>query len=440
MSKILFIQSSQYMSKGGIVKQKKLYLPGLVFPLLTTYVPEHWEVEVALEIIDGVDFESDADLIGIGSMGHAIFRGFDIADEFRKRGKIVFFGGYMASMIPDIVLQHADSLIMGDAEISLPKLLSDFERTGSIKKMYNNPITDISNLPVPNYEILTKKRIANMLPVQAGRGCNHSCSFCSIACLYRGKHMVRPVDDVIRDIKKIKSLGYKKFYIIDDNLVANPKYLRELCARIKSLKMKWSSQCTMNLAKDKDLLKIVADAGCEILSLGIESLSQDGLDKLHKKWLKVNEHEKLIKNFTDAGIMVSAEMIIGTDGDTVEGIKKTFDFIQNVKLPLVRVYILTPIPSTSMFIELKNSQRLIHEDYSKYTASHCVHYPEKITPDELTETYNWINQKIFSLKSIFSRTIGNKNFLRHPGKYLFAFFVNLHYRSYVKKGETPLIV
>ena len=440
MPKILFIQSSQYMSKGGIVKQRKLYLPGLVFSLLSTYVPKNWEVEVALEVIDEVDFNTDADLIAIGGMGHAIFRGFDIADEFRRKGKVVFFGGYMASMIPDIVLQHADGLIIGDSEISLPKLISDFEQTGSIQKIYDFPIKEINHLPVPNYEILTRKKISNMLPVQVGRGCNHACSFCSIACLYKGRYMVRPLEDVIRDIKKIKSLGYKKFYIIDDNLVANPDYLRELCAHIKPLKMKWSSQCTMNLAKDKELLKIVADAGCEILSLGIESISQEGLDKLNKKWLKVSEHEELIKNFSDEGIMVSAEMIIGTDGDTIEGIKKTFDFIQKVKLPLVRVYILTPIPSTTMYSELKNSQRLIHEDYSKYTASQCVHYPEKINPDELTETYHWMNQQIFSLKSIFSRTLGNKYFLKNPGSYLFAFFVNLHYRSFVKKGETPLIV
>ena len=428
------------MSVGGIIKQKKLYLPGLVFPLLATYVPKHWDVEVALEVIDDVDFETDADLIGIGGMGHAIFRGFDIAREFRKRGKTVFFGGYMASMIPDVVLENADGLIWGDAEISLPELISDFDKTGSIKKIYNNPLKNIDHLPVPNYEILTKKRISDMLPVQAGRGCNHACSFCSIACLYKGRHMVRPVDEVIRDIKKIKSLGYRKFYIIDDNLVANPGYLRELCAKIKPLKMKWSSQCTMNLARDKELLKIVADAGCEILSLGIESISQDGLDKLHKNWLKVNEHEALIKNFADVGIMVSAEMIIGTDGDTVEGLKKTFDFIQKVKLPLVRIYILTPIPSTAMYDELKTNNRLIHEDYSKYTASECVHYPDKISPYELTESYNWMNHKIFSLKSIIARTIGNKNFIKQPGSYLFAFLVNLHYRSYVKKGETPLIV
>ena len=440
MPKVLFIQSSQYLIDGGIVKQKKLYLPGLVFPLLSACVPSHWDVKVALEVIDDIDFETDADLIGIGAMGHAIFRAFDIASEFKKRNKPVFMGGYMASMIPEMVLEHADSVIIGDGEVSLLKLLEDFETTGSLKRKYENPLGNLDNLPVPRYDILTQKKIGDMLPVQAGRGCNHSCSFCSIACVYKGRHLVRPVDDVIRDILTIKALGYKKFYIIDDNLVANPRYLRELCQKIKPLNMKWSSQCTMNLAKDKELLQLVADAGCEILSMGIESISQEGLDKLDKKWLKANEHEKLIKAFNKAGILISAEMLIGTDGDTVSGLRRTYEFIEKVKLPLVRVYILTPVPTTTLYDELKKSNRLIHEDYKRYTASECVHYPEKITPRELTDAYAWMNRNIFSLKSIFLRTLWNIQFLRFPFRYLFTFFVNLHYRSYVKKGETPLIV
>ena len=73
-----------------VIKQSKLYLPGLVFPFLASFVPSHWEVQVKLEIIDEVNFDSDADLVGIGAMGHAVFRAFDIAREFRKRQKTVF--------------------------------------------------------------------------------------------------------------------------------------------------------------------------------------------------------------------------------------------------------------------------------------------------------------------------------------------------------------
>jgi radical SAM superfamily enzyme YgiQ (UPF0313 family) len=439
MPKLLLIQSSQYLKNGSLIRQKKLYLPGLVFPLLAAMVPENWEVEVKLEVIDEVNLDTDADIIGIGAMGHAIFRAFDLALEFKKRGKTVFMGGYMASMIPDLALKYVDSVVVGDAEISFPKLLTDYERYGRIDTIYDNLVDDLNGLPVPKYELLTAKKIGDMLPVQSGRGCNHSCSFCSIACLYKGRHLVRPVDDVIRDIEKIKSLGYGKFYLIDDNIISNPAYLEELCKRVLPLKMKWSGQCTMNLARNKPLLKLVAQSGCEILSLGIESISQQGLDKLNKKWLRANDHEKLITAINDVGIMVSAEMMIGIDGDTVESLKATYDFIRRSKIPLVRIYFLTPIPSTQLYQEYKVAGRLIHENYSRYTAAECVFIPEKLSPEMLTEMYHWLNSKIFSVHGIISRTLLNRQILKCPRKYIFAFAVNLHYSSYVKRGETPLI-
>jgi radical SAM superfamily enzyme YgiQ (UPF0313 family) len=440
MPKLLLIQSSQYGLKTGLIRQKKLYLPGLVFPLLAAMLPDSWEVEIKLEVIDDVDFNTDADLVGIGAMGHAIFRAFDLAREFKKRGKTVFMGGFMASMIPEIVLEVADSVVIGDAEISFPKLISDFEKNARIERIYNNPVISLAGLPLPKYELLTEKKIGDMLPVQAGRGCNHQCSFCSIACLYKGRYMNRPVDEVVRDIEKIRSLGYRKFYIIDDNLVNSPEYLEELCKRISPLKMKWSSQCTMNLARNPDLLKLAASSGCEILSLGIESISQEGLEKMNKKWLRVDDHEKLIRAFNKAGIMISAEMIIGTDSDTVESLRETWDFIRRTKLPLVRVYILTPVPATELYKELKAEGRLIHEDYAKYTSSQCVHYPAKISPEKLTGMYNWLNGRIFSLKGIMTRTVFSRLMITNPGNCIFAIAINLHYRSYVRKGETPLIV
>jgi radical SAM superfamily enzyme YgiQ (UPF0313 family) len=440
MPKVLLIQPSQYLHNGKLVKQRKLYLPGLVFPLLAAMAPKNWDVEVKLEVIEDINFDTDADIVGIGAMGHSIFRAFDLAGEFKKRGKVVFMGGYMASMVPDLALQFVDCIVIGDAEISFPKLLSDFEKTGSLQRIYDYPVEDLHNLPLPVYDLLTQKKIGDMLPVQAGRGCNHTCSFCSISCLYKGRYLARPVDEVIRDIEKIKSLGYNKFYLIDDNIVSNPAYLEELCRKILPLKMKWSSQCTMNLARNESLLKLVARSGCEILSLGLESISQEGLDKLDKKWLRVIDHEKLMAAFNKAGIMVSAEIIIGTDSDTSESLKATYDFIRKCKIPLLRIYYLTPVPSTQLYTELKESGRLIHEDYSHYNTAECVHYPENISPEKLTEMYHWLNGKIFSLSGIISRTLFNKQILRYPLRYLFAFAVNLHYRSYVKKGETPLIV
>jgi radical SAM superfamily enzyme YgiQ (UPF0313 family) len=133
-------------------------------------------------------------------------------------------------------------------------------------------------------------------------------------------------------------------------------------------------------------------------------------------------------------------MVIGTDSDTTESLKATYDFIQRCKIPLLRIYFLTPVPSSKLFAELKETGRLMHENFNQYTASECVHYPERISPEELTRMYHWLNSKVFSLNGIISRTLLNKQILKNPFNHIFAFAVNLHYRSYIKRGETPLIL
>lgn len=439
MPKILLIQPTQYGADKKLCKQKKIHLPGLVFPLLAAMTPDNWEVEVKIEVVDDIDFDSDADLIGIGTMGYAIYRGIEIATEFKKRGKVVVMGGYMASLVAEKVLEYVDSVVVGDAEISYPLLLRDFEKSRTIQRIYHHPIENLDGLPLPKYELLLEKPIGNMLPVQAGRGCTQSCSFCSIASLYSGKYFTRPVDEVIRDIQRVKELGFSRFYLLDDNIVSNPKYLKTLCREIEPLNMSWASQCTLHLAKKPDLLELVSRAGGNLMSFGIESITQEGLNQLDKSWLKADEHKKLIETISKAGIMVSAEMMVGTDSDTEESIRATYDFIQQSRIPIPRFYILTPTPGSALYDRYKSENRLLTEDLKAYDGSHCVHQPAKITPQKVEELYWWIYQKVFSWQSIIRRVILNPAAFKSPFLYLFALMVNLHYRKYIRKRVPPNI-
>lgn len=439
MPKILFIQPTQYAENGKLCKQKKINLPGLAFPLLAAYTPSHWDVELLIEVVDEIDYDVDVDIVAIGSMGHATFRGIEIAAKFKKRGKIVVMGGYMASIAYEEAMKHVDSVVIGDAEISYPKMLQDYEKKGSVEPLYNYPISELKDLPIPRYELLTQKNIGLMLPVQAGRGCTFSCSFCSIACLYEGKYMFRPVDEVIRDIKEVKRLGYNRFYLIDDNIISNPKYLKELCEKIKPLKMKWASQCSIHLAKNPELLKVVRDSGCDLMSFGIESIQQDAIDSLQKPWLKANEHERNIQILAKSGIAVSSEMIVGTDFDTEESIRETYQFIYRNRIPIPRFYILTPIPGTALHKQLKEEGRMLTDDLRLFDGTRCVHIPKMIHPEKLTEMYWWLNKKVFSSRSIIHRILFNTKLWRNPGMLLFALGINFHYRRYVKRKITPNI-
>lgn len=439
MPKIVFIQPTQYQSDGKFLcKQKRIHLPGLAFPLLAAMLPSDWEAELLLEVVDEINFDMDVDLVAIGTMGHAMFHGMEIADEFRSRGKKVVMGGYMASIAFKEAIKHCDSLVIGDAEISFPKMLKDFEK-GKLEKIYNYPVTDLDKLPIPEYKLLLKKPIGNMLPVQAGRGCSYQCSFCSIACLYKGKYLARPLDEVIRDIEVVKSLGFKRFYLIDDNIISNPKYLEQLCDKITKLKMKWATQCSLQLARNKQLLDKVVSSGGELLSFGIESINQEGLNLLNKSWLKVEEHEKNLSELRKAGLVISSEMIVGTDGDTEHSIRETKKFIERNKIAIPRFYILTPIPETELYTQMKKEDRLVTEDWKLYDGSRCVHRPKLIEPEKLTQMYWWLNRQIFSFKSIIKRLILNPSMWKKPYMLIFAFVVNLHYRKYVLKKVTPNI-
>ena len=440
MPRLLLIQPSQYRGDGHtLVKQRRLHLPGLVFPLLAAMTPPHWEVKIALEVIDQIDYTWRPDLVGIGAMGHSIFRGMEIAREFRALGALVFFGGSMASLVPELLADVADSVVIGDAEIAFPQLLRDFEAGKGLQPVYHFPVDTLEGIPVPRYDLLLDKRIGDMLPVQAGRGCNHNCTFCSIAAIYKHRYLSRPIDDVLRDITEVRALGFEKFLLIDDNIISTPEYFLELCDAIAPLKMTWASQCSISIARDKRLLQAAAGSGCRILSFGIETVQQEGLDALKKQWMHAAENEALLTKVADAGILPSTEMMFGLDGDTEESIDETLQFVTRARLPIPRFYILTPIPGTELFDQYRHAGRLLHEDFQRYTGYQCVHEPHNIPSARLNDRYNRLNETVYSLPSIFRRTLCNPRILRNPWAYTFAFFVNLHYHKHIRRHDIPVV-
>lgn len=437
--KILLIQPTPYDQNRNLIKRNKLYFVGLALPLLAALTPAEWEVEIILETIEEVPLDTEASVIGISSMGHAVIRTLDLAREFKKRGKTVILGGYMVSLMPEEAKKHCDSVVIGDAENVWLQLLSDLAKD-NLKPFYQEELYSLQNLPLPRYDLIIGKNIGDFLPVQAGRGCPNTCSFCSVYCLYRGKYLKRSIQEVVRDLKYIKSLGYKKFLLLDDNIAADQEYLMELCVEIGKLKMTWFSQCALTVAKNDSLLKAMADSGCTVLSFGLESISQDSLNELNKHWCNTAEYPMLIKKIRRTGIEVSTEMVVGTDADTTQSIQETADFIIQNKIIVPRFYILTPIPGTDLYYKLKSEGKLLNLDIYSYNGTEAVHRPAKMSPQELTKAYWTLYKKLFSLRSIVQRTLLNKNIFHKPLEQLFYFLVNLVYRKDINKGIPPNII
>ena len=436
--KILFIQSTIYDDNNKLVKKKRLYFVGLAYPLLAAMLPEDWEAEICLETIEDIPFDTDADVIGIGGMGHAANRSKDIALEFKKRGKTVIMGGPMASLAPEIAKKYFDSIVIGDAEEIWQEVINDLENN-RLKPFYKKQVEKLST-PLPRYDLIVNKKIGDFLPVQAGRGCPNSCKFCSIYCLYRNRYLKRDVAEVIRDIKYVKQLGFKKFLLIDDNIVSDENYMAELCTEIKKLKMTWMSQCAIDIGKNPELLKIVADSGCYTLSFGLESITQESLDHLGKSWCKTDEYLEIINNVINAGIEIASEMIVGVDTDTKESLNDTVNFVLNAKIIAPKFYIMTPIPGTDLYDEMLKENRIVEEDVLKFKPSRAVITHPHMTTQEITDMYWEIYNKLYTYKNIFKRTLLNKNFLKNPNRYLFFLMVNLYYRYQIKRKIAPNIM
>lgn len=436
--KILLIQPTPYDQHGNLVKKNKLYFVGLALPLLAALTPDGYEVELCYETIEDVPFDTDADLIGISSMGHAVMRTIDIAKKFKELGKTVVLGGYMVSLMPEEAEKYGDSVMIGDAEETWAEMINDYSN-GKLKKVYRKKLIKLKT-PLPKYELLLDKNIGNFLPVQAGRGCPKTCSFCSVYCLYKGQYLKREISEVIRDIKRIKELGFKQFLLLDDNIFSNREYAIELCSEIKKLKMRWMTQCSIDIAKDEELLKIISSSGCFVLSFGLESITKESLKSMNKSWANPDKYAEQIKIIRKHGIDISTEMVVGADGDTLETIKNTAKFISNNHIAVPRFYILTPIPGTKFFDEMEEQNRIYNTDIYSYNACEAVHIPKNMTPEELTEAYWELYNDVYNMKSIIKRTLLTRTFFKRPIDAIFYFGVNCFYRHQIKKGIVPNIV
>ncbi|MEJ2547047.1 MAG: radical SAM protein [Gemmatimonadota bacterium] len=438
MKKILFIQPSCYDDDGVVIKKRTLHFVGLAFPIIAALTPDDWEVEVCVELIEKVPFDTDAEVVGIGGMGQSTRRGIDLAKEFKRRGKTVIMGGPMVTLAPEFAAPFCDSIVRGSAETVWEEVLDDL-RLDRLKPEYFRPLESLST-PLPKYEVVLDKRIGDFLPVQAARGCVHSCRFCTIYCMYRNTYFRREIPEIVRDIRHVKSLGFKKFLLLDDNIMSDREFMLDLCRQIRGLDMTWMSQCVIDIGRDPEMLETVRDSGCTALSFGLESINPASLKDIHKAWARPMEYASLIETISAAGIDVQSEMIVGVDSDTPESLRETIDFVAGARIIAPKFYLMTPIPGTDLFDDMQKQGRIVIDDLFAMTSSKPSMTHPNMTTEELGEIYWEIYDRLYTIPKVLRRTIFQKYFFRAPRRYFFYLLVNLFYRYQVRRRIGPIVV
>ncbi|MGR3219144.1 MAG: B12-binding domain-containing radical SAM protein [Candidatus Anammoxibacter sp.] len=376
----------------------------LVAAYLAALLPSDVNVTIRHEQVRQVDYDIDVDLVAITFLTENAYHAYDIADRFRNREVTVIMGGFHASFLPEETLQHADAVVIGEAEDVFHEVITDFKR-GSLKRIYKSEkYHSLKGLPTARYDLIEKEFVFNHT-VQATRGCPYNCSFCSIKSIYKCFRM-RPIDEVINDITCYEGRNYlqnKMVWFWDANLIGNKDYAKELFRRMIPLKKWWFTQASIDIVKDKELMRLAAESGCKAIFIGIETFSQENLENIKKHQNRIADYKKAIQTLHNYGIYVLAGLIVGLEEDTEESIKKIPGIIQEIGLDIIFINILTPNCGTLIHDQFTRDGRIITSDWSLYNGANTVFRPKHMSVEELDVAYLAVWQEIYSIPNSFKR-------------------------------------
>lgn len=386
----------------------------LVFAILAGLTPPEVETVLFDERLEPIPYDDPADLAAITVETYNARHAYQIAAQYRQRGVPVVMGGYHPTFLPDEALRHADAVVVGDAEQVWPQIVREAQ-AGRLQRLYR-PAGDapLDGLR-PDRRIFRGKRYTPVALVQYGRGCRFACEFCSIHAFYGFNLRQRPIRDVIAEIEALES---RHIFLVDDNIFVNVPQARALFQALIPLKIRWSCQVSLDIARQDELLELMEKSGCTTAVIGFESLNEANLAQMKKKWnLKQGDYATSVQKFRDHGIMIYGSFVFGYDQDTVDAFDISLEFALRSKFYQGNFNPLTPMPGAKLYDRLRLEGRLIYDRWwldPAYAYGQATFQPRGMTADELSQGCFRARRQFNSYSSIFKRALDFRTNCRDP--------------------------
>jgi radical SAM superfamily enzyme YgiQ (UPF0313 family) len=384
-----------------VPRRKMLRFSILPLTTVAALTPAEHDVRICDENVEPLDFDAEVDVVGVSFMTALTPRAYEIAAEFRRRGKTVVAGGYHPTLCPAEVAEHFDAVAVGQAEEIWVRMLSDIQ-AGRLQKLYHGGDIDPALIPQPRRDLTarTARQYATVNAVQAGRGCMHGCRYCSIAAFFGKVYRHRPLETVLQELR---GLG-RHFMFVDDNIVADPAFARGLFKAMVPMKKRWISQCSLKIADDPVLLELAYRAGCRGLFIGVETLSRENLRLVGKEFNQAEDYLRRIGTIRRHGIGVQAGIIVGMDADDPGVFERTLEFLEKAGIDALQLNIMTPLPGTPLYQQYAEAGRITDRDWSHYDFRHTVIRPVRMTGAELQAGADWLYNQFYRPWRIVRRT------------------------------------
>ena len=389
--KILVLKASQ----DSDFKEYKRYMsspPQSLFSF-TAALPAGVQYELVDETVgDKVPKSFSPDLVFIFASTPDIMRAYELSAQYRDQGKTVVMAGLHVSFLPDEAALNADSIIVGESDLLIPQILSDFQ-SGQLQIRYSTcEQVDMSKLsPWPATEKLQKRY--GEWGVLVGRGCRYNCSYCTVRPFFN-REAFRPVSHIIDEIR---TSGAKSFELHADNICADRDYAMELFTALEPLKIQWTGEATIDFVEDEELLAAAARSGLYYLVVGLETASQLALNKAGKGFIKTEKAKEYIAALHKHNIIVDSCLLFGFDEHDSTIFDQTIEFIDHIKLDVAHPNIVTPFPGTRFFKKLDTEGRLLTKDWGHYDCSQVVFLPKQMSVGELEAGVDRVNSTLSSM-------------------------------------------
>ncbi|MBN1306256.1 MAG: B12-binding domain-containing radical SAM protein [Anaerolineales bacterium] len=388
-------------------------LEPLVFAYLARFTPPDVDLKLYDARIEPIPYDEPTDLVALTVDTFTARQAYQIAARYRRRGIPVIMGGYHPSLLPEEASRFSDSIVIGDAENLWIQIVTD-ARDRNLKPVYRAVHPPNLEGLQPDRTIFQNKPYPNLHMVQFGRGCRYHCDFCSIHVYYGNRLYNRKIEDVVQEIASLPSNGY--IFLVDDNLFVNQELAREFLQAIAPLHARWACQISIDITQTPSLLDLLARSGCFGVFIGLESINEQNLAQMRKKWaVRNNDYPAAIRQFHEHNIMVFGSFVFGYDGDTPDIFDQTLEFAMRSRLALAHFNPLIPIPATSLYKRLQTENRLLFRCWwldEDYRYGQMVFRPKHISPDEVTSSCFRLRRSFNAYPAMLKRFMVGPSFSR----------------------------
>lgn len=331
-------------------------------------LPQQWEfklVDANVEHLLNEHFEW-ADIVCIGGMLSQQQSMISVIDKAHQHGCPIVVGGPDPSSQPNLY-QSADYLVHGEGEVTIPMFIQDLEKGCKSGEYKSAELADMTKVVVPRFDLIRFKDYIQV-GIQYSRGCPYNCEFCDIIELYGRKSRTKTTEQIIEELQTLFDLGHRGHIdFVDDNFIGNKKNVRKILPAIRDWSeannhpFYFSTESSINLADDDNLLQMMKDVDFRFVFIGIET-PEDKVLKLTDKKINVNKPiEKAISKIYSYGIVVNAGFIIGFDNESDDIAEKMIRCIQDSGICMAMLGKLYALPNTQLTRRLKKEGRLFED-------------------------------------------------------------------------------